>query len=141
MSTTVNVQLTDAQSEWLEQEAQRLGMSPSDVIASRVEEALRETEFPYIEFREAYLGRDAFLRGTRLKIWLLINHVRANDGDVVKTAGELEVPDVAVANAVEYAVKYAAEIDAAIAENRAAVDELQAMMATTSTLQVNASHS
>lgn len=140
MGTTLNVQLTDAQMEWLERESQRLGMSPEDVVASRVEEALREIEYPYIEFRDGYLGREAFLRGTRLKIWLLINHVRANDGDVVRTARELDVPEVAVANAVEYAATYAAEINAAIVENRTAADEMQSMMADASTPHVNASH-
>lgn len=141
MGITLNVQLTDTQMEWLEQEAQRLGMSPSDIVSSRVEEALRETEYPYVEFREAYLGRDAFLRGTRLKTWLLINHVRSNNGNVAKTAMELEVPEVAVANAVEYGARYAAEIDAAIAENRAAADEMQMTIANSPSLHVDASHS
>ena len=100
MSTTMSLIFTDDQIERLEREAQRLGKSPSAVAARWVEEKLRESEFPYIEFREAYRERDAFLRGTNLKIWLLINHVRANDGDIVKTAAELDVTDIAVANAV-----------------------------------------
>ena len=140
MSTTVSVELTDEQTTWLRQEAERLGMSPAEVAACRVEELLRESKYPWVEFREAHQCRDAFLRGTRLKIWLLINHVRANNGDVVKTARELEVPDVAVANAVEYAATYVAEIDAAIAENSAVADALQAEMATASAIPVNASH-
>jgi len=139
-TTTLNLQLTDAQMAWLEREAQRLGASSMDIVASRIEEARREDEFPWVEFREAYQGRDAFLRGTRLKIWLLINHVRANNGNVAKTASELEVPEVAVANAVEYAATYVAEIDAAIAENRAAADALRAEMAAASAIPVNASH-
>ena len=140
MGTTLNVQLTDAQMDWLKREAERLGMSPSDVAACRIEEARREDEFPWVEFREAFQGRDAFLRGTRLKVWLLINHVRDNNGDVAKTARELEVPEVAVANAVEYAATYVAEIDAAIAENNAAADALQTKLSATSTIPVNASH-
>ena len=136
----MNVQLTDAQLGWLEQEAQRLGMSPSDIVASRVEEALRETEYPYVEFREAYLGRDAFLRGTRIKIWLLINHVRANNGDILTTARELEISDVAVANAVEYAATYADEIDAAILESYAVADRLREEMTDASAMHANASH-
>jgi uncharacterized protein (DUF433 family) len=140
MSTTVNVKLTDEQMTWLEQEAKRLGASSMEIVASRIEEARREDEFPWVEFREAFQGRDAFLRGTRLKVWLLINHVRDNNGDVAKTARELDVPEVAVANAVEYAATYVAEIDAAIAENDAAADALQAELATASTIPVNASH-
>jgi uncharacterized protein (DUF433 family) len=140
MGARVNVELTDAQMAWLRQEAERLGVSPAEAAACRVEEMLRESKYPYVEFREAYMGRDAFLRGTRLKIWLLVNHVRANNGDVAKTASELEVPEVAVANAVEYAATYVAEIDAAIAENRAAADALQAELAAASAIPVNASH-
>lgn len=141
MSTTVSLNLTNDQIARLKREAQRLGTSPAAVAARWVEEKLRESEFPYIEFREAYRERDAFLRGTNLKIWLLINHVHANNGDVVKTAVELDVPDTAVANAVEYAARYASEIDTALAENRAAVDELRAMMKDAPTPNANASRS
>ncbi|MDQ3548547.1 MAG: hypothetical protein M3439_06965 [Chloroflexota bacterium] len=141
MSTTVNVQFTDEQMERLEREARRLGKSPSEVAVRWVDEALRQSKHPYIEFREAYLGRDAFLRGTRLKIWLLANHVRANDGNVARTAEQLEVPEAMVANAMKYAAEYATEIDAAIAENHAVADEMRTMMPNASAFQINASHS
>ena len=66
MSTILQLELDDGQMERLEREAQQLGQSPQEVAARLFEESLREIEFPLIVFRDTAVGRQAYLKGTRL---------------------------------------------------------------------------
>jgi hypothetical protein len=125
MSTTVSFELTDEQIARLEREAQRLGKLPSDVAARLVEESLREIEYPYIEFRNAAGGREAFLRGSRLQVWHLRWHTNFNDDDIPRIAAEFNIMPEAVADAFAYGRRYADEIEASLAENRHIADNIE----------------
>jgi hypothetical protein len=141
MSTTVNLELSDEQIERLEREAQRLGQSPSEVAARWVEESLRESEFPYIEFRDSAGGREAYLRGTRLKVWHLRWYTDFNDEDIPRIASDFIVLPEAVADAFAYGRRYADEIEACLAENRHIADNIEQYIPDVRIVQVDATDS
>ncbi|MDQ3548545.1 MAG: hypothetical protein M3439_06955 [Chloroflexota bacterium] len=116
MSTGINVQLTDPQMEWLEQEAKQLNTSPAEVIAGRIEESRRESAFPYIDFRNTSAGREVYVRGTRLKIWHLRMYSDGDEADAPRIAADFHLSAAAAADALAYARTYADEIDAILAE-------------------------
>ncbi|WP_287710722.1 hypothetical protein [Microcystis sp. M125S2] len=53
MSQVVSARLPDHTAERLKRLARRLGKTPSETSAILIEESLRESEFPYIEFRHS----------------------------------------------------------------------------------------
>ena len=128
MSTTVSVELTDEQTAWLQQEAQRLGRSMEATIGTYLEQLRRERDFHDIEFRDTVIGRQAYLRGTRLKIWMIADIHRAYDGDIAKTEEHLDVPRAQIEVALAYAATFPSEIDDAIAGNNRTADELRALI-------------
>jgi uncharacterized protein (DUF433 family) len=141
MSTTVSVQLTNEQMVRLEQEAQRLGKTPEDAIARLVEESLRERDFPYIEFRDAGVGREAFLKGTRLQVWHLRWHTNFDDEDIPRLAAEFSVTPEAIADAFAYGRRYADEIEASLAENRHIADNIEQYFPGVRIVEIDASNS
>jgi hypothetical protein len=62
MGKTVTIPLKEDQLERLQRLAQRMGKSRSAVGALLLEEALRQAEFPGIEFRDSPVGRQAYMR-------------------------------------------------------------------------------
>jgi uncharacterized protein (DUF433 family) len=113
--------------ERLERAARRLGRTPSETAALLLEESLREREFAFIEFRDSFVGRQAYIKGTRITVWQLVDIARSF-GDVGETAANLEIPAVAVSAALAYAAAYPEEIESAIADNSPTIDELKRLI-------------
>jgi uncharacterized protein (DUF433 family) len=120
VSKVVSVRLKDDQVERLARVARRFGRTVSETAAQLLDEALRQGEFAFIEFRDSAVGRQAYLKGTRLAVWQVTALARHVDGDPKQTAEHLEIPAIQVQAALAYAAAYPAEINAAIAD--AAVD-------------------
>lgn len=114
MSRVLSIRLKDGQMERLQHVARRLGKSPSQAAALLLEEALRQDEFPFIEFRDSPAGRQAYLVGTRIAVWHIARLAQDYQGDVSKTAAYLEIPEVQARAVLAYAKAFAGEIDAAI---------------------------
>jgi uncharacterized protein (DUF433 family) len=127
MSKVVSLRLKDQQMERLERAARRLGRTPSETAALLLEESLREREFAFIEFRDSFVGRQAYIKGTRITVWQLVDIARSF-GDVGETAANLEIPAVAVSAALAYAAAYPEEIESAIADNSPSIDELKRLI-------------
>ncbi|MCZ8305126.1 MAG: hypothetical protein O9336_00190 [Microcystis sp. LE19-98.1E] len=72
MSQVVSARLPDHTAERLKRLARRLGKTPSETSAILIEESLRESEFPYIEFRHSPLGRQPYLKNSSLALWEVI---------------------------------------------------------------------
>ncbi len=72
MSQVVSTRLPDHTAERLKRLARRLGKTPSETGAILIEESLRESEFPYIEFRHSPLGRQPYLKNSSLALWEVI---------------------------------------------------------------------
>jgi len=119
MSQVISIRLRDAQSERLGRLARRLGRSTGETGALLIEEALRMSEYAFIDFRDSVVGRQAYIQGSSLAVWEVVMIVRAYDGDVESAAKHLQWPVQRIQAAVNYAAAYSDEIDTAIADNEA----------------------
>jgi uncharacterized protein (DUF433 family) len=128
MSKVVSLRLKDQQMERLQRAARQMGRTPSATAALLLEEALREREFAYIEFRDTVVGRQPYIRGTRLAIWQVVSLARNFDGDVDATASYLDIPKVAVQAALGYAAAFSQEIEDTIADAHPTLEELKRIL-------------
>jgi uncharacterized protein (DUF433 family) len=119
MSRIVNLRLKDEQMERLRRLSRSLGRTPSETGVLVIEEALRRAEFAFIDFRHPPVGRQAYLQGTGLAVWEVVQVAQGFGLDAARTAAHLELPLNRVQAALDYAAAYQEEIDAAILENEA----------------------
>lgn len=114
MSKVVSARLQDNTFQRLSRIARILDKTPSDTVATLVEESLREMEFAMIEFRSSSLGRQAFMKGSSLAVWEVIEIAQNYECDVEQTADHFERPSEWVKAALNYAEAYPNEINLAI---------------------------
>ncbi len=119
MSKVVSTRLQDETFERLSRIARILGKTPSDTVATLVEESLREVEFAFIEFRNSALGRQAFMKGSSLAVWEVIEIARTYEMDVTQVASHFERPVEWVKAAFNYTEAYPEEIELAIKDAQA----------------------
>lgn len=119
MSAVISLRLRDEQRAQLEQLARRFGKKPSEVAARLLEEGLRMTSHPYIEFRDSMVGRQAYVSGSSLAVWevMMIARNFPEHARIAATARHLAWPLPRVQAALRYAEDFAEEIDAALADN------------------------
>jgi hypothetical protein len=80
MSRVISCRLGEDRLQRLPRAARAMNRSPGEAAAAMVEEGLRLREFPGLEFRDTAVGRQAYLRGTRLAVWqgaLTLDYARA----------------------------------------------------------------
>ena len=116
-SCTISLRVPAKVRQALERMARRSGRSLGEIGARMVEEQVRMGEFAGIEFRDTAGGRDAFLRGTRLKVWMVVKVARQFDGHAKKAAAHLSLTPGQVHAALYYAEAFPEEIQAAIEDN------------------------
>lgn len=119
MSQVVSTRLSESTVERLHRLARRLGKTPSETSAILIEESLRESEFPFIEFRHSLNGRQPYLKNSSLAVWEVIVIAQDYDMDVHRTAEHFHRPIEWVKTAMLYAEAYPDEINLAIADNQA----------------------
>jgi uncharacterized protein (DUF433 family) len=117
--------------ERLRRLARSIGHSPGEAAARLVEEGLRLREFPGIEFRDTPVGRQAYLRGTRLGVWQVVEVADAYaasaerlDATCDAAAEHLDIAPALVSLALAYASIHADEVRAAAADLRATNERL-----------------
>jgi hypothetical protein len=125
--------MNQADVERLRNVARSTGSSPNEVAAVLVEEGLRLREFPGIEFRDTPVGRQAYLSGTRLGVWQVIEVMAAcatttgaEKATIVATAEHLSFAPALVTMALAYADAHADEIAATTTDLRALNEQLLA---------------
>jgi uncharacterized protein (DUF433 family) len=123
MSKVVSLRLKDEQFGRLQRAARSLGRRPSEAAALLLEEALREREFAFIEFRDSAFGRQAYLKNTRLAVWHVADAARSLGSDAAQIADYYEIPVVQAQAMLNYAAAYPDEIQAAIADNDSVTEE------------------
>lgn len=116
-TTVISLRLAPNEVERLKQIARRSGRTPSEVGAGLLSESIRSADFAFIEFRDSAVGRQAFIRGTRLAVWQVATLLRDYEGNVPNTAAHLGWPEAKVHAAVAYTKAFPTEIEAAIREN------------------------
>jgi uncharacterized protein (DUF433 family) len=93
-----------------------------------LEEALRESEFTGIEFRDSPVGRQAYMRDSGLTVWEVILITRHHQMDAERVANYLQRPLEWVKTAFHYYEAFQEEIDQAIEDNRGEYDELKRLI-------------
>ena len=103
--------------------ATRRGLPPATMGAAYVDEGTRMDLHPGVEFRSTPAGRTAFVRGTRLQVWMALDAVR-DFGSVPKAARALRIPALLLAGAKNYGQEFPEEMAACREEGRRPLEEI-----------------
>jgi uncharacterized protein (DUF433 family) len=108
----------------VDREARRTGRSKGAVVEALAEEALCMRLFPGVAFRGTDWERRAWVMGTALDVWQIVDAYR-DFGSVERMAAEGSVSERQIRLALDYHERFPDEIELAIAENRRSIDELR----------------
>ena len=111
-STTLPVPLTREERKDLDDLSRCRRTPPPTLGAQFISEGLRLARFPGIEFHNTPLGRMAYLKNSRLAVWLLRELV-AQAGSVKKVAKLVGRSVVQLEGALLYAKAFPEELEAA----------------------------
>jgi uncharacterized protein (DUF433 family) len=95
----------------VERLASRFGHKPAQLGARLVEEGLRRRDHPQIDLRETAGGRVAYLAGTRLAVYWVVQALRGGTSPE-QLAAEYELPAQRVRAALAYAKAFPEEVAA-----------------------------
>ena len=123
-SSPVSVRISKQFEALVDQEARRTGRSRSAVLEALADEALRMRLFPGIAFRGADWERRAWVIGTALDVWQIIDAYR-DIGSIEQMAGGGAASERQIRLALAYHERFPEEIDNAIAENRRSLEQLR----------------
>jgi len=126
-TATLSVKLTLAERKDLNDLSHFRGTPPTALGAQFIAEGLRVARFPGIEFRNTPLGRMAYLKNSRLAVWLLRELVRQT-GSVKKVAKLIGRSAVQLEGALLYARAFPTELDAAARLNKRAATALDEIL-------------
>lgn len=118
-SVVVSMRLPADSGKRLKQMATRHGWTASDAGARLVEEGLRRSEFAFIDFRDSAAGRQAYIQGSTLAAWEVVQLVRSYNEDAAAVAKHLHWPQTKVEAAINYAEAFTEEVEKALSENAA----------------------
>jgi uncharacterized protein (DUF433 family) len=93
----------------VERLAAQFGHKPAQIGARLIEEGLRRRDFPQIDLRETSSGRVAYIMGTRLAVYWVIQQIRQGV-DAEAFAAQHELPLDRVNAALAYAKSFPDEI-------------------------------
>lgn len=125
------------EAEQLRDLARRSGSLPTQMGARFVVEGLRRARFAGIDFRDTPVGRQPYLAGTRLAVWMVVAIVRSYHGNLPAAAKHLRKPTLLLEAAMSYAQAYPEEIEEAIRQNESVSDEeLRRLLPGMKTIQV-----
>ena len=125
-SRPFSIRLSQTTNRFVEAEARRTKRSKGAVVEALTEEAARMRRFPGVGFRGEEPYREAWVIGTGLDVWELIQMLQDYDGSVDRLLEDHEnVTRRAVELAQAYYGSYADEIDEKIADNRRPLSELR----------------
>ena len=129
MSQTISLRLPDELANRLDRFARLLGNGMTRTRASvlLLDEALREEEFAGIEFRNTFIGRQPFVKGTGMAVWECVMVARGFDMDTERTADYLQCPVAQVKAALNYYHAFQEEIDQALKDNDMDEERLKRM--------------
>lgn len=123
-SAPFSMRLSAGLERMVDREARRTGRSRGAVVEALAEEALRMRLFPGVAFRGADWERRAWVIGTALDVWQIVDAHR-DFGSVERMVEEGNVSERQIRLALDYRERFPEEIDAAIAENRRSLDQLR----------------
>jgi uncharacterized protein (DUF433 family) len=119
-----SIRLSKPTDRFVAEEARRTKRSKSAIVEALTEEAARMRRFPGIGFRGPDGGRDAWVIGTALDVWQIVEAYR-DFGSVERILAETDLSERALRLALAYAEAYPDEIEQALAENRRPLEEFR----------------
>jgi hypothetical protein len=108
----------------VDREAKRTGRSRGAIIEALAEEAMRMRLFPGIGFKGRDWDRRAWVMETALDVWQIVNAHR-DIGSVESMAEDGSANERQIRLALDYYKMFPEEIDAAIADNRRPIEQLE----------------
>jgi hypothetical protein len=123
-SAPFSMRLSQRMEALVDREAKRTGRSKGAIVEALAEEALRMRLFPGIGFKGRDWDRRAWVMGTALDVWQIVDAHR--DVDSVESMAEGgSANERQIRLALEYYKMFPEEIDAAITENRRPIEQLE----------------
>ncbi len=119
-----SIRLTLATEQFVEAEARRTKRPKGAIVEALTEEAARARRFPGIAFRGEDVAREAWVVGSGLDVWEILEML-GDHGSAEHLSAETHLTNRQVALAEAYRESYPDEIDEAIAENRRSLDDLR----------------
>jgi uncharacterized protein (DUF433 family) len=124
-SRPFSIRLSQTTNRYVEAEARRTKRSKGAIVETLTEEAARMRRFPGIGFRGEEPYREAWVIGTGLDVWELIQMLQ-DYGSVERLLEDHEnMTRRAVEVAQAYHASYPEEVDEKIADNRRPISELR----------------
>lgn len=121
-----SVRLEGTTEKVVEAEARRMRRSKSAVVEAFTEETARTRRFPGIAFRGDDAQRRAWMIGSGLDVWEILQMLE-DYGSPEKLVADTHLSLAQVRLAIAYRNAYPEEIDEAVADNRRPLDELKAL--------------
>jgi hypothetical protein len=118
------MRLSERMEALVQSEARRTGRSKGAIVEGLAEEAMRMRLFPGIAFRGADWERRAWVIGTALDKWQIVAAYQ-DLGSVERMVEGGSASERQIRLALDYYERFPEEIDAAIAENRRTIDQLE----------------
>jgi hypothetical protein len=123
-SAPFSMRLSTQMERLVDREAKRTGRSKGAIVEALADEALRMRLFPGIAFRGVDWERRAWVIGTALDVWQIVDAHR-DIGSVERMADGGSASERQIRLALDYYSMFAEEIDTAIAENRRPIEQLK----------------
>jgi uncharacterized protein (DUF433 family) len=123
-SAPFSMRLSKSLETLVDNEARRTGRSRGAVVEALADEALRMRLFPGIAFRGTDWERRAWVIGTALDVWQIVEAYQ-DIGSIELMAAGGSASERQIRLALDYYSRFPEEIDEAIAENRRPIDQLE----------------
>jgi len=123
-SSPVSVRISKRLEAFVDQEARRTGRSRSAVLEALADEALRMRLFPGIAFRGTDWERRAWVIGSALDVWQIVEAYR-DIGSVEAMAADGAASERQIRLALAYYERFPEEVDVAIAADRRPLGQLR----------------
>lgn len=124
-SAPFSLRLSEETDRFVTAEAKRTKRSKGSIVESLAEEALKARLIPGIAFRGDDYNRRAWLIGTSLDVWQVIEAYQDFGGDHDRMLAETDVAERVLRTARRYYERFPEEVDAFIALNRRPLDDLR----------------
>jgi hypothetical protein len=123
-SAPFSMRLSKRMQTLIDREAKRTGRSRGAIVEALAEEALRMRLFPGIGFKGRDWDRRAWVMGTALDVWQIVD-AHKDIGSVEHMAAGGSASERQIRLALDYYEMFPEEIDAAIADNRRPIEQLK----------------
>jgi uncharacterized protein (DUF433 family) len=128
MSTHITLELTDDQIQRLDRATRNESLPRTEAAARLLELAIRQAEFPSIQFKDFGVGLEPFIVGTRLRVCRIVSLARDYEGDITSVAKHVNIPEHQIESALAYASAFPEEVERDLARNEMSFDELKRIL-------------